>query len=81
MRHWKCTRCREMVPESKLKQHVCSLTHALIPPSLSGNRLSSEVSGAISLAYLRGKQLKDEITREKKLHDKLKKQRPKKATE
>lgn len=57
---WKCNECQEMVAEDMLDQHKCSLIADLKPRNLRGSKLGEQVSGALEIAYLRGKQSKDD---------------------
>lgn len=60
MADWKCTKCREMVPEHLLESHKCSPVADLKSSELAGSRAGRKMAGALELAYLRGKQFKQE---------------------
>ena len=63
---YKCTKCREMVPENLLEQHECSPVADLVPSGLRGSRAERQARGAVELAYLRGKQSKEDGERAKR---------------
>ncbi len=60
---WKCTKCQEMVSESRMKSHRCSTVFGFVPSQLRGSKIGKQVGGAVELAYLRGKQKTGDETR------------------